>query len=310
VVVRRTFQRALPAAVSAVTLAWVLNRFDVRALADAFSWKVGAVLVPALFVYGGVTLWIEAVSILRLLERRPAGFGAWTAARVKCASYLLAIVNYALGGAALTLLLRRRAGLPLGEAASVVLLVSMTDLLVVLALGALAAAASDAGGPAVRAGAVALAGVGFFGGLVLLRVPGHLGPLERLRSLAVFEALRRTPTPRLVELGLLRSAFSLCFVGVAWAAFASFDIAIPPTRLVVGMMILAVVGALPIAVAGLGTGQIAAVYVFRGVAPPETLVTLSLVLSAGLIALRAGMGLLFAREFTREALAQAREEAA
>jgi hypothetical protein len=300
----------LPAAVSAATLAWVLIRFDVRALADAFSWKVGAVLVPALLVYGGVTLWIEAVSILRLLERRPAGFGAWTAARVKCASYLLAIVNYALGGAALTLLLRRRARLPLGEAASVVLLVSMTDLLVVLALGALAAAASDAGGPAVRAGAVALAGVGFFGGLVLLRVPGHLGPLERLRSLAVFEALRRTPTPRLVELGLLRCAFSLCFVGVAWAAFASFDIAIPPTRLVVGMMILAVVGALPIAVAGLGTGQIAAVYVFRGVAPPETLVTLSLVLSAGLIALRAGMGLLFAREFTREALAQAREEAA
>jgi hypothetical protein len=310
VVARRTFQRALPAAVSALTLAWVLNRFDARTLADAFSWKVAGVLVPALLLYGGVTLWIEAYSILRLLERRPAGFGAWTAARVKCASYLLAIVNYALGGAALTLLLRRRAGLPLGEAASVVLLVSMTDLLVVLALGALAAAASDAGGPAVRAGAVALAGVGFFGGLVLLRVPGHLGPLERLRSLSMFEALRRTPTPRLVELGFLRTCFSVCFVGVAWAAFAAFDIGIAPTRLVVGMMILAVVGALPIAVAGLGTGQIAAVYVFRGVAPPETLVTLSLVLSAGLIALRAGMGLLFAREFTREALAQAREEAA
>ena len=46
-----------------------------------------------------------------------------------------------------------------------------------------------------------------------------------------------------------------------------------------------------------------AVYVFEGVAPPETLIAVSLVLSAGLIALRAAMGALFAREFMREALA-------
>ena len=71
-------------------------------------------------------------------------------------------------------------------------------------------------------------------------------------------------------------------------------------------MILALVGALPIAVAGIGPGQIAALEVFRGIAPPETLLALSLVLSVGLIALRAGMGLLFAREFTREALEQTR----
>ena len=90
----------------------------------------------------------------------------------------------------------------------------------------------------------------------------------------------------------------------------AFGIPVEPSRLVVGTMILAIVGALPIAVAGLGTGQIAAVYVFQGVAPPETLVTLSLLLSAGLIALRAGMGALFAREFTREALEQTRREAA
>ena len=152
--------------------------------------------------------------------------------------------------------------------------------------------------------------MGFFGGLVLLRMPGSLGPVDRLRSLSVFQALRDTPARRLAELFALRVLFSLCFIGVAGAAFRAFEIEVPAAKLVVGMMVLAVVGALPIAVAGLGTGQIAAVYVFRGVAPPETLVTLSLVLSAGLIALRAAMGILFAREFTREALAQTREEAA
>ena len=97
---------------------------------------------------------------------------------------------------------------------------------------------------------------------------------------------------------------------MASSAFVAFDVAVGPAQLIGGVMILALIGALPIAVAGIGPGQIAAVEVFRGIAPPETLLALSLVLSAGLIALRAGTGLLFAREFTREALEQTRSEAA
>lgn len=305
---RAVFERLLPFAVSALALAWVFSRFDMRAVGSALSWRVAQVLAPALLAYGAVTLVLEARSILRLLPARPPEFGAWTAARIKCASYLLAIVNYALGGAALAVLLRRRARLALGEAAGIVLLISLTDLCVVLAFGALGAAA-QAGGPAVRAGVVATAGVGFFGGLVLLRMPRSLGPLERIRSLSVFDALRTTPARRLTELALIRIAFSLCFLGVSGAAFAAFEIEIELARMVAGVMILAVLGALPIAVAGLGIGQIAAVEVFGDLAPAETLIALSLVLSAGMIALRAGMGLLFAREFTREALAETRAEA-
>jgi hypothetical protein len=70
----------------------------------------------------------------------------------------------------------------------------------------------------------------------------------------------------------------------------------------VGILVVAVVAALPIAVAGLGPGQLAFVEVFRDLASRETLLVISLVLSAGMITLRVGMGLLFAREFAREAL--------
>ena len=300
-------RRAVPIAVSVVALAWVLGRFDLARVAAEVDARVALVLLPALLLYGAATLVLEAAAILRLLPRRPAAFGPWTAARIKCASYLLTTVNYALGGAALTVLLRRRAALGLGEAAGIVILISATDLLVVLALGALAAASGGGDAPSVRAGALAGVGLAWFGGLVLLRAPASLGPLERLRSLAVFEALRATPLRRLAELVAIRIAFSFCFIGIAGAAFLGFEIAIAPTRLVVGMMILAVIGALPIAVAGLGTGQVAAVYVFAGVAPPETLIALSLVLSVGLISLRVAMGLLFAREFTREALQRTAE---
>ncbi len=306
---RKALQRLAPVVISALTLGWVAGHFDMRKVAEALSWEVAFVMLPALLAYGAFTLLLEALSILRAVDAPPARLGAWTAARIKCASYLLAIVHYALGGAALTVLLRRRAGIGLGEAAGVVLLISMTDLLVVLGLGAGAAATVRAGTLTVKAGVVALVGVGFFGGLVLLRVPASLGPLERIRSLSVFDALRKRPTRQLVELLAIRIVFAFCFIGIAGATFFAFDVPVPLGRLVLGMMILAIVGAIPWAVAGLGVGQLAAVIVYKGVAPDETLIALSLVLSAGMIALRAGMGLLFAREFTREALEETRGEA-
>jgi len=306
---RRTLQRLAPVVISALTLGWVAGHFDMRKVAEALSWEVALLMLPALLGYGACTLLLEALSIRRAVDAPPARLGLWTAARIKCASYLLAIVNYALGGAALTVLLRRRAGIGLGEAAGVVLLISMTDLIVVLSLGAGAAATVPAGALTVKAGFVALVGLGFFGGLVLLRVPASLGPLDRIRSLSVFDALRNRPTRRLLELLAIRILFALCFIGVAGATFLAFEVPVPAGRLVLGMTILACVGAVPVAVAGLGVGQLAAVVVFKDVAPDETLIALSLVLSAGLIALRAGMGVLFAREFTREALEQTRGEA-
>jgi hypothetical protein len=72
------------------------------------------------------------------------------------------------------------------------------------------------------------------------------------------------------------------------------------------MVVVGVVSALPIAVAGLGTGQIAVVEAFGRFADRETLLVLSLILSAGLLSLRAAMGLLMAREFTREVLEESR----
>ena len=299
-------RRLLPVGVSVAALAFLLRRIDPTALLDAVSWSVAAVMLPSLAAYGAVTLLLEAVSILRLVQPAPPGFGAWTAARIKCASYLLAIVNYALGAAALTVLLRRRGGIGLGEAASVVLLISSTDLILVLALAAAGTALLPDDVPVVSTGLLALAGLAFFGGLALIRAPGSLGPLERIRSLAVFDALRNLPLPRLCELLALRGLFTLCFLGICAAAFHAFGVAPPLGLLVAGIMLVAVVGALPIAVAGLGTTQMAVVVVFAGTAPEETLLAMSLVLSAGMISLRALMGFFFAREFTREALAETR----
>lgn len=299
-------QRLLPAAVSVGALIWVFHDLEFPALAAALSWHIVAVLVPALLAYGAVTLFLEAASIVLLMSSRPAGFGLWTAARIKTASYLLAIVNYTLGAGALTVLLRRRAGMGLGESASIVLLITSVDTLILMLMAAAGTTLMETGAPAVRAGLFILLVVGFIVAMTVLRMPAHLGPIERIRSLTVFEALRATPLSRLGRLAVLRVFFTSTFIALGGAAFAAFGIPIPLSDLVVGMVVVGVVGALPIAVAGLGTGQIAVIEVFGHLADKEALLALSLVLTAGMITLRAGMGLMMAREFTREVLEERR----
>ena len=303
----RWLRRLLPFAVSAIALFALLSSVDLGELSRALTWKMAAMVIPALLVYGAATLALESASILRLVVPRPAALRATTAARIKCASYLLGIVNYALGVAALSLLLHRRAGIRLAESANAVLLISGLDMLVVLALGAGGLTASGGTAPTIWMIALATGGLGLFAGMALLRTSAPLGPLERIRSLALFQALRATPLGRLAQVTLLRVIFICCFVAMAGAVFVSFDVVPQLSELVVGILVVAVVSALPIAVAGLGTGQVAFVYQFQDLASRETLMAISLVLSAGMISLRAGMGLLFAREFTREALQESRE---
>lgn len=303
---KATLKRAVPVLVSAGVLIWLLGRMELAALADALTWRVAAVIALGLLAYGAVTLLLEAASITRLVNAPREEFGTWTAARLKCASYLLGIVNYALGAGALAVLLRRHTRLSLGEAASLVLLISSADLVVVLAMAGIGAGLVETSAPTVQASAIVAVMLGFFGALTLLRIPGSLGPLDRIRSLAIFEGLRTVPLARLAELLALRVCFTSSFVALFACAFYAFEVWPPFAELVVGVLVVGVVAGVPIAVAGLGTSQAAFLFIFADYAPQELLLAQSLVLSAGMLTLRGLMGLVFAREFTREALRETR----
>ncbi len=302
-------QRGLPVVVSLGALAWLLSTFDLRSLLAVLDARVARIMLPALVLYGAATLVLEALSIRRLLAAPPVSFTIWMAARIKCASYLLAVINYTLGGAGLAVLLRQRTGLSLGESAGVVLLIALADLVITLTFGTLGILFAQAGISTLLVSLFAMSAAGIVFAVAILRTSGTLGPVDRIRSLAVFTTLRHTPLSRLLELVALRCLFSVCFISIAGAAFYAFGVEIGITTLVAGMMALAIIGALPIAVSGLGTGQVAAVYLFRDLAPAETILAMSLVLSFGLISLRALMGVVFAREFVRSALSATREAA-
>jgi lysylphosphatidylglycerol synthase-like protein len=303
---RAILRQLLPLAVSVGVLVWLLRGVDLPAVAASVTVRVATVMIPALLAFCAVTLWIEALSLHRLVAQPPPSFGLWTAARIKCASYLPGLIHYTLGLGGLAVLLRRRTGLSLGEALGLVLLISSTDLIVALAAATSSAALLGFGARGVRTSLLAAMVALAFAGLAVLRSPASLGPFERVRALSVFDGLRRVSLGQLAELFTLRTLFSACFVAGCASAFAAFDISPPPARLIGGIMLVALVAALPIAVAGLGTSQAAFLYLFAEDAPPERLLAMSLVLSFGIITFRAAMGLCFARELTREALHDAR----
>lgn len=298
---RRGMRVGLPFAVSVAFIAWVLQGQDVAAVVSAVTPRVLAWFVPGLLAFLAITLYIEAICLMIVVRDHHGETHLLEAARMKAASYLLAIVNYALGAGAVSILLRRRTSLSLSDAAGVVLLIGLFD------LGSLLLAASVCGmllgseGTGVRLIGVAVAMAAIVAGFVVLRAPQPLGPLDRLRDLEIFRAARTVSAACLAKLGVLRAAFIATFILLSWTTMNAFAVYVPWLELVVKVSLLLLVSAIPIAVAGLGTGQAVFVELFRDHAPSEVLLAASLTLSFGLIVSRAIIGGVFAREFTREA---------
>ncbi len=308
---RRILRTAAPFAVSLILLVYLFQRIDLH---SALAYLNGGVLLRflgPLLLFNVATLAIEARCLHRVTVSNPDDahpLGHATAARIKAACYLLGLLNYALGAAGLSVLLQRRTGASLAAAAGMVFLISLLDIgsvLVWVATGAILLQ-TDAFG--VRLGMVAAMIGAIVLGFVFLRLPISMGPLEVIRRLPIFRAPRRAEIPLLLEIGLLRLLFVGCFVALVAALFWSFGIDVELTQLALGVGVMLIVAALPIAAGGLGTGQIVFVELFSGLAPDAQLLSASILLSIAMILIRALVGLGFAPEFTREALAAARAE--
>lgn len=304
---KRAARWLVPIAVSVGAFVLLLRSIDFGEVVRQVDARVAMILIPAVLLYGAFSLWIEAQSLSHLAASSASGLGKWTCARIKAASYPLGLLNYALGAGGLTYLLRRRGGLGISESAGIVILIALFDLGILLLLSALGAALLSSQTIALQAGVVATGVVGILAGFAMLRAKVSMGPLDRIRDLEIFRAARETPSKRLAILALLRLAFVISFIVLCGTTLAVFDIHVPIGDLAVGVAAVSLVASLPIAVAGLGTGQVAFVYMFRHWGSPEILLASNLALTAVLIVMRSSMGLIFAREFTREALVAVRE---
>lgn len=304
----RILRILVPFVISVALLTYLFSRIDVAAVADAITLQIALRWLFPLILFNAFTLAIESQSLHRVVAAAGAHLGRWTAARIKAACYLLSILNFLAGAAGLSILLRRRAGLSLADAAGQVFLVSLCDVGAVLVLAALAAGFLQSDALGIRVGLIGFMIAVIVLGFLFLRIPTPLGLLESIRRLEVFRAPRTARISLLAELGALRLAFVLSYVALAAALFQAFEIEVSPIRLGLNVAIMLVVSALPIAAGGLGTGQLVFVELFRGLAPEAELLAASLLFSLGLISSRALLGLSFSLEFTREALDATRSD--
>lgn len=301
-------RRALPIAVSVGLLAYLFSKIDLREALAYLSLDVLLRFLGPVILFNFVTLFIESICLNRVAQACGAMLDAWTAARIKAACYLLSLLNYAVGAVGLSVLLRRRAGLGLADAGGMVFTISLFDIGSVLALAALGATFTVSGALGIRLGLVlALLGA-ILAGFVFLRARISMGPLDRIRNLDLFRAPRTLPLQTLLELFVLRGLFVLCYVALMGSLFWAFEVEVGVFQLALNVAILLAVSALPIAAGGLGTGQIVFVELFSGAAPDAELLAMSILFSASLVIARALLGLVFAAEFTREALEAARAE--
>ena len=304
----RFARNAVPVVISCALIAYLFTRIDLKAVGESMTIEILLRWVLPLVAFSVATLAIEAHCLNRVATVANASIDHGTAARIKAACYLLGILNYAIGAAGLSVLLRRRARLGLADAASVVFLISLFDIGAVLALAAAGAAFLQTDALGSRIGLIGALIGAIVAGFVFLRVPIRLGPLDRVRDLDVFRAPRTAPISILVELGILRLLFVGCFVALMASLFWAFEIEVEPVHLGLNVAILLAVSALPIAAGGLGTGQLVFVELFKGAAPEAELLAASLIFSIGLIASRGLLGWAFALEFTREALDATRKD--
>ena len=296
-------RRALPVVVSLSLVAYLAATIDLRAAADHLSLATTLRFAGPLLLWNFATLAIESHCLHRVTAATGRPIAHLAAARIKAACYLLSLLHYTAGAAALSLLLRRRMETSLVAAVSAVSLIALLDMGSVVGLAALAAAALPEAGAALRGGLLAGLSLAVVGGFVFLRAPRALGPLEPLRALAVLQAARTIRTRWLLELAALRVLFVASYVALTAALFRAFDVDFELVALAMKVAVLLSISALPIAAAGIGTAQLAFVTLFRGSAPEPELLSMSVLLSLGLTLARALLGLLFSRELVREVVA-------
>ncbi|HPG24416.1 MAG TPA: lysylphosphatidylglycerol synthase domain-containing protein, partial [Myxococcota bacterium] len=263
----RVLRGLVPFGVSAALLVYLFRRIDAgEALARTTPDVLLRFLAPVVF-WNFVTLAIEARCLHRVAAAHDRSLPLVVAARIKAACYLLSIVYYPLGSAGLSVLLGRRARVPLAEAIGMVFLITLFDLGSVTSLAAIGATFLRADALGVRIGLLVALVAAIIAGFAFLKAPFPLGPLEALRRLPILRAPRQAGPLLLLELGVLRALFVGTYVALTHALLGAYGLEVEPTRLALNVAIMLAVSALPIAAGGLGTGQLVFVALFAGVAP-------------------------------------------
>ncbi len=185
--------------------------------------------------------------------------------QLRGASYLLTLISYGVGQGSLVYFLRRMFGVPLTTGGATILLATGAFLIVTamtMGIGILT-------GQVPQASQLRPIGIAIIAIVPTYLLLIYLRP-SWLTKLPVLRGLFAAGVGGTLKVGAARTVHILVLIAVHWGAMRLFGIEAPLGAALVGLPVVFVIAAIPIAPSGLGTGQAAAVALFASYAGGDT----------------------------------------
>ncbi len=283
----RTLRIIAPWFVALAILGFLFVRIDAHSTWSALREADSARYLTTACAFSLLWLAIDAAVLMRVFSPLGAELSWLEMARERAATYPLMILSYHLASAALVARLATRTSTSLSRLGGGILLHYLVDLLALAGISLVAASALS--GP-LASGLRPLLGLLTLGAAGLL-LAGRLAR-RHLQARPVVEALAALSSTDIALVLLGRCAWYASFSVFVWATAPCFGLPFSLLDVAARMPLVLAISALPIAPAGLGTGQGAFLVLFEGLAPPPQLFAYALVFGATLIVLRIPLGVL------------------
>jgi uncharacterized membrane protein YbhN (UPF0104 family) len=180
---------------------------------------------------------------------------------VRGATYLLALVNYALGQGAIIYFVNRSRGVPVSRGTAAVLLVMGINVLMLLALATLGLAFVPQANPRFTiVVAIAYAGLAVYVALVLAKP-------RFLTSKPMFDVLLNARLTDYLKAMAARTPHILSLLALTYTSMRAFHIEVPPGQAVLCLPMVYFVAVLPISPQGFGTTEFMMTTFFAKYAP-------------------------------------------
>jgi Lysylphosphatidylglycerol synthase TM region len=252
---RRTLTRLLPWLITAGILAYLFARLPMRDVLEAAS-RAAAWTIPVL---AGIVLLVYLADCMAIWKT----FGWFVAPMtfretltLRGATYLLALVNYALGQGAFVYFLNRTRGVPLVRAAAAVVLIMGINLLLLLLLSTLGLALGAQSLPEVSSLIwIAYVGLGIYVAMLIWRP-------RWLERRPILDVLLNAGLGGHVRSLLVRLPHVAVLLLLNHVALHAFGVQVPALQTLLCFPVVLLVAVLPISVQGVGPTQGAMIFFF------------------------------------------------
>jgi len=259
-------RRVLPWLVALGAFAYIFATTDIeRLLATAASAEWGRFWFAAFGLYLMLFV-VDAYGVYWVYRRHHVpGIRFADVLPARGTSYLLGILNYAAGSAAMAFYFKRKFGVGVIEGGASLLLLMLVDLGIVISAviigGAMLPPEWAQWAVVIRFVGAAFA-LGVVAHIVFWRARWSWGPLEAIRNHPSFRGFRDATVVDYLTLIVVRAPVTIMYVLLHVATLSAFHISIPWARMLVYVPIQMFIAVVPISPSGLGTINVVQRYLY------------------------------------------------